>query len=179
MNNHKQQGMTLLELMLVLTIVGILVALAAPSFQRNLKETNLQRVAISFANAISIARSEAIARNEPVMVVPNNSLHHIPGTGEYRGGVWSVELASGQQAFLGDTDIPHPSLIPTIEVYQNEPIDEVSTTANPIFNGAIIFDERGTIRVNPPVRFCYDSLAFCSQVKVSLAGIVKLSKVEK
>lgn len=61
-------GFSLTELIVVIAIVGILAALAFPSFSMMLKESRSIGFANELATALNLARSEAVKRGVPVTV---------------------------------------------------------------------------------------------------------------
>ena len=63
---HRQQGLTLLELAIVVAITAIVAATAAPSFTALIDARRLDSAATRLAADIQLARSEAIARNRPL-----------------------------------------------------------------------------------------------------------------
>lgn len=66
MAQQKQSGFTLIELMIVVIVLGILVAIALPSFQSTLERRRLVGATdILYAN-LQYARTEAIKQNQPV-----------------------------------------------------------------------------------------------------------------
>jgi type IV fimbrial biogenesis protein FimT len=64
------RGFTLVELMVTLSIVAILMLLSAPSFTSFLRNSELSSAANTFVASLNAARSEAMKRNLPAMVVP-------------------------------------------------------------------------------------------------------------
>jgi type IV fimbrial biogenesis protein FimT len=64
----KNRGLTLLELLMTLIIVGIINALALPSFSRTLSQNQLATQANILITGLNYARSEAIKRGHPVVI---------------------------------------------------------------------------------------------------------------
>ena len=64
----RQSGMTLLELLIGLGIVAILAAIAAPSFQSFSSNQQVRSANETLLSALSLARSQAVTRNSPVVV---------------------------------------------------------------------------------------------------------------
>ena len=63
---RRQHGLTLLELAIVVAITAIVVAAAAPSFTALIDARRLDSAATRLVADIQLARSEAIARNQPL-----------------------------------------------------------------------------------------------------------------
>lgn len=61
-------GFTAIELMVTVAIVGVLAALAAPSFQPLIDRWRVQRVVSNLESSLQFARSEAIKRNGGVVM---------------------------------------------------------------------------------------------------------------
>ena len=64
--NHRNAGFTLIELLVTLTVAAILLAVAVPSFRNMMLSSRLSTSANAVANALSLARSEAVKRNQEV-----------------------------------------------------------------------------------------------------------------
>jgi type IV fimbrial biogenesis protein FimT len=63
-------GFTLIELMVVLAILAIVVAFAAPSLERFVVRNRIFNITNDLLAAINFARSEAISRNQCVSICP-------------------------------------------------------------------------------------------------------------
>ena len=81
---RRHTGFTLVEVMVSLTVLGILIMMALPSFGEWLQNQQLRAASDALLNGMQTARAEAIKRNVPVQIVLG------PGTG------WTVtEAVSG------------------------------------------------------------------------------------
>ena len=63
-----QDGFTLVEIMISLTVLGILIALGAPGFIEWMQSQRVRATAESITNGLQVARGEAIRRNLPVVL---------------------------------------------------------------------------------------------------------------
>ena len=63
------QGFTLVELMVGITIVGVVIAMGMPEFTTYLQGSKLANSAYSYLSGIQLARAEAIRRNLPVQFI--------------------------------------------------------------------------------------------------------------
>jgi type IV fimbrial biogenesis protein FimT len=68
MNRQKNAGFTLLETMIVIAIIGILAAIAVPSFQDMIETNRLKQAVESFQSDMQFARTEAIKRSMDIIV---------------------------------------------------------------------------------------------------------------
>lgn len=64
----RQRGFTIIESMIVIAIVGIVAAIAAPSFRNILATTRVKTAAADIHLSLTRARSEAIKRNANITV---------------------------------------------------------------------------------------------------------------
>ncbi|MBA4501304.1 GspH/FimT family pseudopilin [Marinobacterium marinum] len=65
----RQQGLTLIEIMIAIVILGILSSIGVPSFVEMIKDNRLSAQASDLTGSMRLARSEAIKRNERVGMV--------------------------------------------------------------------------------------------------------------
>lgn len=63
-----QRGYTLIELLLVITVLSVLLAVAMPGFQDTIESTTTNSQAKSLLTTLTFARSEAVKRGEVVSV---------------------------------------------------------------------------------------------------------------
>ena len=70
---HSARGFTLVEMLVTVTIVGVLLAIAAPAFRQITLNQGIRTASFDLFSALEYARSEAIKRNSTVSVQPDSS----------------------------------------------------------------------------------------------------------
>lgn len=78
----RQQGFTMVELMIAVTVLAILLSVGLPSFQAWIVNARIRTTAEAMQNGLQLARSEAVKRNTRVRFI-------LSGTG------WTVQTDGG------------------------------------------------------------------------------------
>src|SRR5882672_9981412 len=172
-----QHGFNLIEVMVSLTVLGILVSLGAPSFAEWLQSQRIRASAEAIVNGLQVARGEAIRRNLPVVL----------GLEPYYTG-WTVCEAT-LPVTPCDSTTPAGSFIQSKSAQEGSgnakiaqtPGDVTTLTFSPL--GAVLLKNLdGTLPVTQ-IDVYYDDRAQCSaaggtrrclRVLVSAAGSIRM-----
>ncbi len=100
----RQSGFTLFELMVGISIMGILVSLAVPSFQEYGRNTRVVAAQNDLVTAFNYARSEAIRRSSPVSVCASSNLTTCASSTFWVSGWVAFLDVSGVAGVLDGTD---------------------------------------------------------------------------
>ncbi|WP_337054117.1 GspH/FimT family pseudopilin [Pseudoxanthomonas sp. USHLN014] len=160
------RGFTLLELMVTVTVLGILAAIAFPSFQNSIRSSRVSTTTSQFTAAIAMARSEAIKNTLAAGVCPS-------ANGTACGNDWSAGwLVWGDLNRNGLLDVSET----VINYYAGSPAISVTVGINPLR-----FDARGvpvtaagdmTIASNP----CQSGKTLRSTITMTGTGQVRTQK---
>ncbi len=119
-----QAGVTLLELMVVLSLTALILGLAAPALDRLVARQRLRTVSYDLVTDLTLARSESLKRAADVQLLP------VTGT-DWRTG-WRLTTTDGEV------------------LAQRNPLGSVHVTTAP---ASVRFDARGYVDASTPVKF--------------------------
>jgi type IV fimbrial biogenesis protein FimT len=88
--HQRQHGMTLIELIVVLTLVAILAGIGAPAMSNLLRNSERQAAVTDYWHAIFLARSEAIKRNSVVVLCKSSDGQQCNNSADNWNGGWLV-----------------------------------------------------------------------------------------
>ncbi len=100
----QRPGFTLVEMIVVLSIIGIVVVIAVPSFSSFIQSNRLATTANDFVSCLNLARSEATTRGVTVTVCKSSNLMACETSGAWDQG-WIVFTNPNKDGVVDDTDI--------------------------------------------------------------------------
>jgi type IV fimbrial biogenesis protein FimT len=135
------RGFTLVEMMVVITVLAILLAIAAPSFDTLVKNNRLASASSEVQSALSLARNEAVTRRQFVTVCPSADGASCSGDWGSHNGV-IVFADNGTPGVVGSQQI--------FKIIQFDPSIKITPNNTTRFNGKpyIRFDLSGTLDGN-------------------------------
>lgn len=146
----QSRGASLIEMMIVVAIIGILASLSTPMISTYLQNAKLRATTDELKEALALARSEAIKRNDTVKFTALN------------GGGWTVEVYSND-------------LLTTLA---SKPSAAGSNALVSADNSVIRFDGSGrpdvaaTLQVTPASGSC--TTLTCLQIELNRFGKIKV-----
>jgi len=91
---RKNQGFTMIELLITIAISTILLAIAAPSFLSLVTGNKLVSARDNLLNSFQLTKTEAISRNDNVSICPSSNGTSCTGTTDWSQG-WIVYIDTG------------------------------------------------------------------------------------
>ncbi len=140
-----QSGYTLLEMMIVLTIVGILAAVALPNFRDSIQSSRIVSASNEITSAISMARSEAIKSGKAAGICPSTNGTACGGSNWQTGWIVWVDQDIDNAVDAGETVVRYQQALNKVQ------FTAVSTPAVSV----ISFNSRGLPRTALPADFAF------------------------
>ena len=134
-NIQLNDGFTIIELMIAITITAILMAVAIPSYQNFVKNNCLSTTSANLVTAFQLARSEAIKRRTAITVVANPS---------WNDG-WMVQNGSTILNRFYNDGCPQTDIRGTVNQFDYQPNGSVGSTVS----WAICDDRDNSLVVSP------------------------------
>ncbi len=129
MREYQQSGYTLMELLITLSIAGIVLGLAVPGMNEFIKNERLTTTTNMLLTDLMLARSEAVERNLPALLCVSSDQTSCTGTSLSQG--WLVFVDADGNNTPGQNEI--------VKVQQSLE----SVTFNNTIGSTIRFDRRG------------------------------------
>lgn len=156
---NKEQGFSLVELIVTMIVLALLAGVAVPSFINTIQNTRATSLANSFVTTLNYARSEAIKRNRQINLCPGTNASTC--NGNWTAG-WMVTI-DGTTTVLRTFDAPDNGATITLSV------------ASVGFDGrGILADDSSAAVFKTRYRSCPDEEA--RVITVSVAGQVSIAR---
>ena len=177
LKSKRQDGFSLVELMIVLIIVAVLATLAGPSFRESI-ERNRRLFAMEDTLALlTHARSEAVARSAPVHVCPSADQQTcIAGSNVWTPGIIAFAddgSGSGTESdgvLSGDEELIRVAagFGSGIDLYGPDPVTSSGS--------AIVFDEDGGAELSGTIQICdRNGPASASAIVMNVSGQLRIA----
>jgi type IV fimbrial biogenesis protein FimT len=165
----QQTGLSLLELMVGITIVGVLLGMAVPSFREFSRGNRITAAQNDLATTVNYARSEALKRSLPVALCASEDGETCSDSLSWAGG-WLVFVNRTPPANLIDANDEIINVTPALiaEIGLTADVTNIEFLPTGMTSGA------ATFALNPTV--CSDRHA--RQFVVSITGSASTTKVD-
>jgi type IV fimbrial biogenesis protein FimT len=128
MNMERENGFTLVELLITIVVVSILLATGVPSFMEFVKNNRLSAQANNLVISIQVARNEAIKRGSGAVICASTDQATCSGSDDWTTG-WIIYSDIGQDGSLdldADSDGVQDCIIDDCIIRTNGSIDKAT-----------------------------------------------------
>ena len=140
----KQSGITLIELIITVAILGVMAAIAVPNFGGLMSSSQIKGTYNTFAGVIATARVEAVNRRAPIIICPSSN-----GTSCLGGNTpdWSA-------GYLAYADANGNATVETAEILRYETLPAGLSLKSPDYPKSITIAARGRLKNSGTFIFC-------------------------
>lgn len=175
------RGFTLIELLVTMAIFALLVSLAAPSYQ-NLRQRSQVRSALSaLADAVALARAEAVTRGVPVDICPlvsaDDATPQCASTNTWEAGfmVCPREEAAGIGRCTDVTSTAGISNLP-VQVFEQQPANVTVRASGFTSQTVVTFQPDGSLFNAGTFTVCSDGSSTNAQaLMLNVAGLSRVA----
>ena len=154
----KQQGITFVEILMALAILGIVTAFSFPSFKAMIDTSSVSSVSSNLISSLSYARLEAIRRGDFVMISTSNGSNNWSDTNR----VWLD--SDNNNAFNTNND-------EVLRLIENKN-DDITVSSNGI--SSIAFRADGFINSPATFTICHSDEAIGRRIELLISGRVSV-----
>ena len=165
------RGMTLVEVLVVLSVLAILLAIGVPAFNQFVASNRLSAYSSDMLSTLTLARSEAIKRNSRVVLCKSADGESCAGTGSWNQG-WIVFADPNNNA---NRDAAEPMVCKVSALQSDYAFDGVNG-----FISSVSYDAQGGVTQAGTVTLCPPAPAASGQgreIVVSASGRPRASKI--
>ena len=166
-----QRAFTLIELLITITVLGVLMAIALPNLRDFVVSNRLSSQVNGFIGLINYARSEAIVRNQSVLVCAKRAVDNECSTAEFWGNLETqvfVDVDGNNSWSTGDILLKR---IAALDLTENETTFKKRNSTAPSF---IEFSASGLAR--NPYQFSIHAVSADSAYEVKYGRTVCISR---
>ena len=164
-------GFTFIELMIVMTMVAVMAAIALPNLNQFIANNRLKSQMYSMLESINVARSEAVKRKVKTVMCRTTNFTACGGTANTWTTGWIVYAK-------GETAIPYNSATDTIIGIGNAADDTVNIMSNSDGNEFVVYNADGSLNEAGTVVYAicdYRGESDGKQISIKLVGRAALT----
>ncbi|WP_438951551.1 GspH/FimT family pseudopilin [Porticoccus sp.] len=166
----KQSGFTLIELMISIVILAVLLGLAAPAFIELVRDNRIQTSADQFFTSLILARSEALKRNQPVVMCKSTDGENCTTADDWAGG-WLTYADENADGALDSGE-------PVINAQQGLPGGYTLTTKGSSFTNQLTYRQDGSASGFDTFVLCdaKGDTASAKEIVINIVGRPRMTK---